>query len=273
MHVWNADRDRYPLMAGANSEAIRPRTFLPEELFGHCRPAGVARVVLIQMSFYGYDNRYMLEVMAAHPGVFSGVAVIDDRAAAPDVTMREYKAQGVRGFRLRPRDRNVDYGAWLGSAGMQSMFRCGAEEGLAMCFLVEPDALDSIGNMCQTFPDTPVVIDHLARIGVDGTIRDEDVDRLCHLAQHENVTVKVSAFYALGAKKPPHHDLAPMIRRVFGAFGPERLMWASDCPFQVDPGHTYLESIDLIRSGLGFLTASDREWLLRRTAERVFFNR
>ncbi|WP_345736276.1 hypothetical protein [Prosthecobacter algae] len=27
-------------------------------------------------------------------------------------------------------------------------------------------------------------------------------------------------------------------------------MWASDCPFQVDPGHTYKDSIALIRDRL-----------------------
>jgi predicted TIM-barrel fold metal-dependent hydrolase len=48
-------------------------------------------------------------------------------------------------------------------------------------------------------------------------------------------------------------------------------MWASDAPFQVVDGHTYKASIDLIKSGLDFLDDDDREWLLRKTAERVFF--
>jgi hypothetical protein len=49
-------------------------------------------------------------------------------------------------------------------------------------------------------------------------------------------------------------------------------MWASDCPFQVENGHTYRDSIELVRSRLDFLTASDRDWLLKGTAERVFFS-
>ena len=102
------------------------------------------------------------------------------------------------------------------------------------------------------------MIDHFARIGMDGTIRDCDVDNLCRLARHKLVSVKVSAFYALGRKKPPYTDLGPMIRRLLDAFGPERLMWASDCPFQVDPGHTYRDSIDLVRERLDFLSAGDK---------------
>jgi predicted TIM-barrel fold metal-dependent hydrolase len=48
-------------------------------------------------------------------------------------------------------------------------------------------------------------------------------------------------------------------------------MWASDSPFQVVDGHNYRDSIELIKHGLDFLSPTDREWLLRKTAERVFF--
>ena len=125
--------------------------------------------------------------------------------------------------------------------------------------------------MCAKHPDTPVVIDHMARIGADGEIRDSDVKLLCSLAQHSNVKVKLSAFYALGRKRAPYTDLSPLIHRLFDAFGPKRLMWASDCPFQVQNGHRYAPSVALIREGLPFLSESDREWLLARTAASVFF--
>jgi predicted TIM-barrel fold metal-dependent hydrolase len=62
-----------------------------------------------------------------------------------------------------------------------------------------------------------------------------------------------------------------MIRTCRDHFGAERLMWASDCPFQVGPGHSYRDSIALVRDRLDFLTADDRDWMLRKTAEKVFF--
>jgi hypothetical protein len=51
---------------------------------------------------------------------------------------------------------------------------------------------------------------------------------------------------------------------------PRRCMWESDCPFQVDRDK-YADSISLIRDRLEFLSADDKQWLLRRTAEGVFF--
>jgi predicted TIM-barrel fold metal-dependent hydrolase len=268
-HIWTPDVKRYPLAVGFTPAEMLPPSFTPEQLLAHARPCGVSRVVLIQMSYYGFDNRYMLAAMRDFPGVFSGVGIVDEHAARLRETMRDLKKQGVRGFRIHPGQQAVD--RWLFSPEMAAMWKVGADEQLAMCALVNPDALVPLDKMCEKFPATPVVIDHFARIGVDGMVRDSDVDHLCRLARHENTHVKVSAFYALGHKKSPYTDLAPMILRLRNAFGAERLMWATDCPYQVQQGHTYLDSIELIRSRLDFLSPDDRLWLLRKTAQRVFF--
>jgi predicted TIM-barrel fold metal-dependent hydrolase len=269
VHVWTPDTERYPLAAGFRREEMRPPRFTPEDLFEHARPCGVARVVLIQMSFYGFDNRYMLDTIGRFPGVFAGVAVIDDSATDPPAEMRRLANEGVRGFRIYPRNKPVDQ--WLDGPGMRAMWACGAEEGLAMCHLVNPDCLPAIDRHCKEFADTPVVIDHFARIGVDGTLRAADIAQLCKLARHRHTYVKVSAFYALGQKKAPYLELAPLVRRLLDAYGPERLMWATDCPYQVQQGHTYVDSIALVRDRLDFLSEGDREWLLRKTAQSVFF--
>jgi predicted TIM-barrel fold metal-dependent hydrolase len=200
--------------------------------------------------------------------MFSGVGIVDPSAPAPDQTMKELARRGVRGFRIVP---GASRQTWLDSDGMETMWKTGAKERLAMCPLIGPEALPSVDRMCSRHPGTPVVIDHLARIGADGAIREADVKALCALAKHRNVKVKVSAFYALGRKQPPYTDLEPLIRGVYDAYGARRLMWASDCPFQVQNGHRYIDSIALVREGLPFLSPEDRDWILGRTAATVFF--
>jgi predicted TIM-barrel fold metal-dependent hydrolase len=56
VHVWTADTARYPLAPGFAKADMSPPSFTPAELFRHCKPAGVRRVNLVQMSFYGCDN-------------------------------------------------------------------------------------------------------------------------------------------------------------------------------------------------------------------------
>lgn len=269
VHVWTQEVEKYPLAAKYRIEDVRPPIFLPEDILAHARPCGVERVVLVQMSYYGFDNRYMLDVMREYDGVFAGIAVIDTQAERPDDEMRRLAKEGVRGFRVQPRG---DLGRWLDGSAYERIFACAADENLAVCPLIDTEALPALEKMCARFADTPVIIDHLCRIGVGGSIADADVDALCALAQYPQVKVKVSAFYALGAKKPPYTDLESLIRRVYKAFGAERLMWASDCPYQVQDEHTYAASVDLIEKRLDFLSAKDREQMLAGTAASFFFN-
>jgi predicted TIM-barrel fold metal-dependent hydrolase len=271
VHVWTPDTERYPLAPGFKKEDMKPASFTPEELFRHARPAGVGRINLIQMSYYGFDNSFMLDMIAKHPDVFVGTAVIDPYAKEPELLMEQMAKRGVRAFRIHPKLSQEPIARWLRPEGFVKMFVAGARQNQALAFLIGPDGLPEVDRMCAEHPNTPVIIDHLARIGVDGAVRPQDVDALCRLARHKKVMVKIGAFYALGKKQPPYTDLAPLIERTVKAFGPERCMWESDCPFQVQAGHTYQDSIDLVRTRLEFLSAADREWILGKTAEKFFF--
>ena len=53
---------------------------------------------------------------------------------------------------------------------------------------------------------------------------------LCGLAKHKNVTVKLSAYYALGGTIWIY---LPMIKSCIDAYGVERLMWVVGVHFRV----------------------------------------
>ena len=271
VHVWTLDTARYPLAKGFTKADMKPGSFTPKELFEHTKPAGIDRINLIQMSYYGFDNSYMLDTIRSHPAVFVGTAVIDPAGADPAKEMTALAAKGVRAFRIHPKLSEEPVARWLRPAGFEAMFARAAKNDQAISCLIDPDAFPELDRMCAKHPTAPVIIDHMARIGASGTIADEDVRALAGLAKHERVMVKVGAFYALGKKNAPYTDLGELIRAVVKAFGPRRCMWESDCPFQIVGGHRYADSIGLIETGLKFLTAADREWLLRKTAEKFFF--
>jgi predicted TIM-barrel fold metal-dependent hydrolase len=269
-HIWTPDVGHYPLAEGFTVADMKPPSFTAEELLAHCRPAGVGRVNLIQMSFYEVDNRYMLDMIKLYPDRFVGTGIVDPLADDSGRAMRELLPRGVRAFRIQPQYSKEPPQRWLAPAGYRAMFATAAETGQALSCLIDPTGFPEVDRMCRQYPGTKVIIDHLGRIGVDGTIRDGDVQALCNLAAHPKVFLKVGAFYALGKKTPPYLDLAPLIRRVVAAFGARRCMWESDCPFQV-VSHRYQDSISLIRDRLDFLSKDDRDWLLFRTAEQTLF--
>lgn len=268
VHVWTDDTNLYPISPPFTPNDMNPRVATPERILQQAQASGVARAVLVQMSYYGCDNSYMLDVIGRSNGVFAGIAVIDWTQADPEQQVLQLAKRGVRGFRICAEVPAA--AAQLTSERLDKMFRCGQQERLAMCFLILPEGLKAVARCCERFPDTPVIIDHLAQIGTDGIFRSEHVQTLCALSKYPEVKVKLSGFYALGAKRPPHDELAPLIRQVYDAFGPKRLMWGSDWPFQVAQ-EKYEDSISLIRARLDFLAPDDKEWILRKASELVFF--
>jgi predicted TIM-barrel fold metal-dependent hydrolase len=268
VHVWTDDLARYPLAEGFPAEQMQPPTFTADELLGHARPCGVDRVVLIQMSFYGFDNRYMLDTIAQQPDVFRGVAIVDHTHPRLGEVLAQLRAGGVRGFRVYQLAGGD--AAPLDAPEYEALCALAGEAGMAVCPLIDVSLLPAAGGAAARFPGTTFVIDHLARIGAGRPIDPDEVDALCALARHPNCCVKVSAFYALGTGKAPYDDLAPMVRRVWEAFGAERMLWATDCPYQVQ-SETYADSVALVRDGLPFLSEADRAAILEGTAARLFF--
>src|SRR2546423_1006350 len=145
VHVWTPDTARYPLAPGFKKEDMKPASFTPEELFKHCKPAGVGRVNLIQMSFYGFDNSYMLDVIAKYPGVFVGTAVINPLGKDPAREMDELAKKGVRAFRIHPKLSEQPVEKWLRPEGYKKMFAAGAANNQAMGCLIRPAGAPEMG--------------------------------------------------------------------------------------------------------------------------------
>jgi predicted TIM-barrel fold metal-dependent hydrolase len=273
-HVWSDDLAKYPLGPWATKANMKPATFTDDELLAVVEPHGVDRVVLIQHApLHGYDNTYVLDCAKTRPNTFSVVAMINERTPNLKERLRDLRDQGARGIRIGPtkhadRTLNVDPPNWLKAPGMQSLWKHAAELNVAICPLLSPAFLPSLDPMCAQHPDTTVVIDHFGRIEMGN---EQHEAWLTALAKHPNVYLKVSAFKNFGDKQAPYDDLVPLLRLVIDAFGPDRLMWGSDLPYQLNDGNNYEDAIGLLQTGLAGLSERERQAILQRTANKLFF--
>ena len=105
VHVWTPNTEKYPLAPGFSKKDFWFPSFTPEDLAHHSRPQGVSRINLIQMTWYGLDHSYILDIIAAQPENFVGTgivpAVTDVSLARPDKTMLDLARGGIRAFRIR----------------------------------------------------------------------------------------------------------------------------------------------------------------------------
>lgn len=268
VHLWTQDADRYPVTKGTNLTKFEPKNFLPEHLFQHTHPSNVSRVIIVQIGSYGPDNSLAIDALEQYPEVFRIVGMVDQHREDVAEEMDRLAKKGVTGFRISgvPGDPQKS----LQAPAFDSMYRAAAKTDQVICPITMPPGLVDQVAMCRRHPDTKVVVDHMGRIGEQNPIRDDDVKTLCSLAEFPQVYVKISRLHSLGRKRPPHDDLIPMIRCVVDAFGPDRLMWGSDSPYQI-VSESYEDSISVVRDKLDFLSTAEREQILAKTAERIFF--
>lgn len=280
VHVWSADTRKYPLAPGFARKDLWSASFSAEELRAHSDAVGVRRINLVQMTWYGLDHSYILDLIAKDPQRYCGTGIVpaisDAAGPSPDQTMIELSKRGVVAFRVRGKSTRPplpEMTRWMEHPGYDRMFAAGAAHNLALSFLMGPSDLPEVDRMCTRFPDTPVIIDHFCLIGRQGRVDEGEVAALVRMARHKRVLVKFGGFYALGKKQPPYVDMLPLMRRLVDAFGPNRCMWESDAPKQADAPHTYEAALAVIRDHADFLSASDKHRILTKTGEDLFFRR
>ena len=123
--------------------------------------------------------------------------------------------------------------------------------------------------MAERFPGVNVVLDHLAGLPLDADTQAPLLPAVLRLAAYPNVYVKVSNLQGKSDQEYPFTDVYQLVRRIYDAFGPQRLMWGTNFP-GVMKGVGYGPALEMFRDHVDFLTDDDREWLFHRTAERVW---
>lgn len=275
VHVWANDPARFPF-AHPTQRNFQPPALAgtAEMLLEEMERHGIDFAVLVQVIYYGWDNRYLAEVLSRHPHHFRAQGLIDptapDVAARLEFWMREHRFSGMRLSPIYYKGREE----WMTSAAHHELWRKAAKLGAIFNFFIAAPQLARLDTMLAAHPDVKVVIDHLARVDLAGPDADAEVAQLAALARHRNVWVKISELNLLSpSKKAPYADTWPCLRRVYEAFGPDRLIWGTGFPgaTRAQAGRPPLaDELALIRGQIPVFSASDRAKLLGENAARLW---
>ena len=260
VHVWKHD-PRFPFAQGAR---VPERDATPETLLGLMKANGVSKTVIIQVIHYRYDNAYLASVLKRYPGTFLGVCRVDPlNPAAPD-HLSKLMEQGFRGVRISPS--GDASGDWIRGPLMPPLWkRCGQLK-VPMTVLAPITRMPDVGVLLEKMPDLTVVIDHMADCPVD---RPAELEKLIALERYPNVFVKISHTWSISKQPYPWLDAQGYVKRLYQAFGPQRLMWATDWPI-IEDRSTYFRALSVVRDEMHFLNAEDLRWMLCNTVARVW---
>jgi predicted TIM-barrel fold metal-dependent hydrolase len=226
----------------------------PEDYLALLDRHGIERGVLVQPSFLGTDNSYLLDCLAQHPDRLGGVVVLDPTAVDTTVLDQLY-ASGVRGVRLNLIGGEVpEMSAWahlsdhMAALGVHIELQARGGQWTRL----RPALLDWPG---------PIVIDHC---GLPEGPGDPGRHAVRDLAARDNVWIKVSAPY-----RSPDDQASRFAAELVETVGPDRLLWGSDWPWtQHEEDRTYGDLLSWARAILG----SHFRRVLRENPPRLFGN-
>jgi len=217
---------------------------------------GLAGGVLVQPSFLGTDNGFLLAALRTHPDRLRGIAVV-----APGSDLTALDGTGIVGLRLnligRP-DPDFADAVWLDHLAAV------AQRGWQIEVQAEARRLGSLlPPLLATGVD--VVIDHFGKPDPVLGLEDPGFRTLLAAGASRRVWVKLSGAYRAGGSEVALAAV-PLLKQ---AFGLDRLVWGSDWP------HTQYEQTMDYGTARAMLDRwlpndEDRHQVLTKTPARLF---
>lgn len=216
IHIYDS---RFPPAANA---MLRPADASVDDYRAFQRRIGTSRVVVVQPSTYGVDNRCTEAALAAFGNTARGVAVVN--TSVTDAELRRLNGLGVRGIRF-----NLAQAGATSPEMIEPLARRVAPLGWHLQVNANPDVLTAILPILERLP-TQVVFDHLAHIPQPAGVAHPLFARIRALVEARRAWVKLSGAYQDTKVGPPTYADTGAVARAYVDVAPDRLVWGSDWP-------------------------------------------
>lgn len=220
-----APPDQAPMAAG---RSYTPAPASVGEWGAALAPLGVTHGVVVQPSFYGTNNRVLLDALEEGHGRLVGIAVVD--ADVSDAELDRLVKGGVRGVRVahfEPGDPRA-MGGFVSWEAFDALEPRLAERALHLQLFTDSRLLPAIAPRIRR-SRVPVVIDHMGRTPATLGARHEGIRTLIELMRDGPAWVKLSGIANLSDAGPAYEDARPIHQALVDA-APDRLVWGSDWP-------------------------------------------
>ncbi len=263
-HGWVVNDSRFPIDPEVAScpKNLPKHEYSAEYLLSQMRTYGVDKVVISHVCYYGRNNAYTSYCVKTYPNKFAGIGLLvgyrlypPDDPQNPSRLERAVTEEGLVGMRLSPiYDKDM---VWMNDPVSYPLWKKAEELGAVFNIFLAPHQIPQVAEMAQRFAGVNVVIDHFAMMDI--TCPDsEGFDQLLGLSRFPNVYIRTS-MHNPSREQMPYRDMWPYLQRVYDRFGPQRMIYAN-----------FYELL-IIKDLIPFFTAEDKEWILGKTAMKVYF--
>lgn len=232
MHIFDS---RYPLA----EKARRKEPDAPVSDYRSVQQRlGLERVVVVQPTAYGRDNRCTLEAVAALGKSARGIAVVD--TSATDAELERLTRGGMRGVRFRmldtpelPWDMLEEMAARIAAVGWHIQFQ------------MDGRYLEEREGLLKRLPGA-LVIEHIGKFLEPVPADHPGFRALLRLLDGGRCWVKLSGAYMMSKSGPPLYSDIGALAKALVKHAPERLVWASNWPHPMSRGGALPDDADLL---------------------------
>jgi D-galactarolactone isomerase len=189
---------------------------------------GLERVVVVQPTAYGRDNRCTLEAIAQLGAGARGIAVVD--TGVTDAELERLTRAGIRGVRFRMLDAPELPWEMLGEMAARV-----AAFGWHVQFQMDGRYFEEREDLLKRLPGT-LVIEHIGKFLEPVAPEHPGFRSLLRLVDAGRCWVKLSGAYMMSKSGPPLYADIGVLAKALVKRAPERLVWASNWPHPLSRG-------------------------------------
>jgi D-galactarolactone isomerase len=216
MHFFDS---RYPL--SPNARRREPDASV-DDYRAVQRRLGLERVVIVQPTAYGADNRCTLDAIAAIGDAARGIAIVPPTVG--DDELRRLHRAGMRGVRFRMTDRpDLPWDALPAMAARIAVL------GWHIQFQMDGRDLAAREAMLGALP-CDLVVEHVGKFLDPVPVTHPGFQALLRLLANGRTWVKLSGAYMTSKAGPPGYEDVSALARALVVAAPERMVWATNWP-------------------------------------------
>lgn len=227
VHFWRPSRGDDILIL--RREPRLRRDYLPADLTPLLAAAGIARVVVIQSAPDIAETRFQLELTQDIDWVGGVIGWIDlegaDLVRDLDTLQRMPRFRGVRVMLHR-----LDDPDWIARPAVIAGLRELATRGLSLDLIAREPHLEACRRALAAVPSLRAVIDHGGGPPIAERRWQPWADAIAAVARESAVSCKFSGLLEEARPEDDAAALLPYAEHLVAAFGPERLVFASNWP-------------------------------------------
>lgn len=266
-HLWRYTPQEYGWIN--EQMGVLRRDFLSEDLKPLLDRAGLGGAVLVQARQTLEETEWMLQQAEEASWIRAVVGWAPIATPEfPEMLERLGKKPKLKGLRHLIQDEPDD--AFILDPAFNRGMRALRDSGLVYDIMVLVRQLGPTLSFVDMHPDQPFVLDHCAKPVIRKNEREPWAGYMRELARRPNLVCKISGLATEGDwQQWTPAALEPYWQVVLEAFGPSRLLFASDWPVSL-LATSYQRWVDTVAEWTAPLSASERDAIWGGNAVRVY---